>query len=436
MSDKSEYSQGGLRYQLIQVLNLCITFWLGLRKHYRRLRSFCLRVLLCLMKRLNFSPQWIIDHLPRPRTVRRYIDPKMGRDKFFETLNKRKVQYVVLRWFEDLPDWPPDEDMDLMIDDDDFSKISDLFVRYPRKIPCDVYSVTAISAWNSLPYYPPHIAKLILSERVLWKSLYYIPCEEHYFLSLAYHVVFHKAEQSGLALSKDTVNPVVVSEHQYAETLTKLAGQLGIKFQPNLHYMYLLLKDKGWIPPLGTFRKLAERSQWLRTLLVDKAPDDSDGELIVFTVREWAIRNNWMDFIMDWFEKKRDTLEVIKVKELDEHQQELASKKIRGGTWGRGPYPLSGGRPSIFIVVYDPNPAPVPEDKKKKFPFIKNANFFLKNEIRNEVNKHLLRTRWVNCIHSSDDEIEAWEDLQSISCPELIQDVREEIQKRRELIGR
>jgi hypothetical protein len=355
----------------------------------------------------------------------------MGRKKFFETLNRKKVRYVILRWFEDLPDWPPNEDMDLLIHDDDLGKIGDLFVRYPRAIPCDVYSVTAISAWNGLPYYPPNIANLILCERILWKNLYYIPSREHYFLSLIFHVVFHKADKSGLPISKDTENPMVVSEHPYTETLTKLAEQIGIPFQPNLQDMYVLLKDRGWTPTIGTFRKLAERSKWLSSLLAEKTCDTHDGELILLTVREWAIHNNWMDFIMDWL-KKHDMFEVIKVKQLDERQQELASKRIRGGTWGRGPYPVSGGRPSVFIVVYDHNPTPVPEDKKKKFPFIKNGNFFLKDEIRYEINKHLLRTRWVNCVHSSDDEIEAWEDLESISCSELVQDVREEIQKRRE----
>ena len=426
-----------LRYPVIQTviqtLNIGIVFWLWLRKLIKRLMSFSLRIFLCLMEKLNFSPQWIIDHLPSPKTVRRYIDPKMGRDKFFETLNRRRVRYAILRWFEGLPDWPPNEDMDLLIHDDDFSKISDLFIRYPRAIPCDVYSVTAISAWNRLPYYPPRIAKLILRDRSLWKNLYYIPCREHYFLSLVYHVVFHKAEKSGFPISKDTENPVVVSEHRYTEILTKLAEQVRIPFQPNLQDMYMLLKGRGWTPPIGTFRKLAERSEWLSSLLAEKTHDIHGGELILFTVREWAIHNNWMDFIMDWFVKKSDMFEVIKIKKLDERQQQLASKRIRGGTWGRGPYPVSGGRPSVFIVVYDHNPTPVPEDKKKKFPFIKNGNFFLKNEIRDEINKHLLLTRWVNCIHSSDDEIEAWEDLESISCHELIQDVREEIRKRREL---
>jgi hypothetical protein len=426
------FSDHGFKYQLIQVLNFGIGFWLRLRKVINKLKSFSLRVLLYVMKRSNLSPQWIINHLPPPKTVRRYISPEMGRDIFFDALNERKIQYVILRWFEDLPDWPPKEDMDILIHDDAFGKISDLFIRYPKIIPTDVYSVTANSGWNNLPYYPPHIAKLILRERVLWKNRYYIPCPEHHFLSLTYHVVFHKAENSGLPLFRDKENFNNDAGRVYIQTLTKLAEQIGIRFRPNLKDMYILLKDNGWLPPLGTFRKLAERSKFLTSLLTEKNQNNQDGELIVFTIREWAVRNNWLDFIMEWFEKKRNMFEVIKVKKLDERQQQLASREIRGGVWGQGPYPLSGGKPSVFIIAYDHNPAPVPNDKKKNFPFIKNGHFFLKNEIRDEINKRLLRTRWVNCVHSSDDEIEAWEDLKSICCPELIQEVHERIEKYRQ----
>ena len=418
-------------YQAIQIANIGIAFWLRQRKRVGRLKCLGLHALLYLMEELGSSPEWILDRLPSPKTVRRYVDRKMGRDEFFNILNRRRIRYVVLRWFEDLPDWPSNEDMDLLVHDDDLGKIDDLFVCYPRTIPCDIYSVTAISGWNNLPYYPPHIAELILRERVFWKELCYVPCREHHFLSLVYHVVFHKAEASGFPFAEDVGGVTAVSDHRYTETLSKLAHRLECPFRSSLQEMYILLRDRGWIPPIGTFRKLAERSEWLRSVLTEEVHETYNGELMLFTVREWAVQNGWMGFIMDWLRTKRDMLEVIRVKELDKREQQLASKRIRGGTWGQGPYPVSGGKPSVFVVVYDHNPTPVPEDKKESFPFIRNGHFFLKEEIRYEINRRLLRTKWVNCIHSSDDEIEAWEDLASISCPELIQEVREKVQKRR-----
>ena len=424
----------GTKYLVIQTLNSSLFF-------FDRLKSFGLRLLLYPFRKIKRAlPDRIIARLPLPKAikayinppltgVRRYIDPEIGIEAFFDALNEKWIRYVILRWFEDLPDWPPNEDIDLLLEDEDIVKIKELFVQSPQTIPCDIFSVSAVSSYNGLPYYPPHIAEIMLQNRVIFKNRYYIPNPEHHFLSLAYHVVFHKAERAGLPLSEHKDNPVKSSDHPYADILTELGKRVNIRFKPTLEAMHFLLEKKKWIPQLDTLRKLSEKSEWLASLLPPSRFDALDGEMLVFVVREWAV-NNKLEFIID-FLKKHESFEILKVIKLNKNQQESASLQIRGGEWGRGPYPVNGGKPGVMIVVYDSHPIPVPDAIKAQYPYINNGNVVAKYQIRDEINNSMLQTRWVNCVHSSDDEIEAWEYLKAISSPEIIQEVREELQKHR-----
>jgi len=366
--------------------------------------------------------------VPRPKSVRRYVKPCFRRDEFFDILSRRGVRYVILRWFDDLPEWPDHEDMDLLVHDEDLARISDLFTYYTQGMPCDIYSVTAINDWNGIPYYPPSFAIQLLDEKVTWQERYCIPSEKNLLMSLAYHVVFHKAEQSGFALSGSQVISTDPDVQRYFDVFNRLSEVLGIDFELSLSGLYELLEDHGGIPPLGTFRKLALRSEWLKRVLVqrDRQPAQK-GELIVYTLREWALKNGLVEFITRALVDKVDSYEILEVKTLNRQQKDLASEKIRGGTWGYGHYPVNGGTPAMFVVVFDYAPAVMPESHKEEFPFIKNGHFMVKAEIRNEINSHYPKSQWVNCIHSSDDEIEAWEDLRSIGCSTLVQTVQNKL---------
>ncbi len=425
-----------LQYAMLQVLNSVIYY---VDEH---LKPLTFHVLLYPFRHVKKAlPENVMSFLkqskrlrryidPVPQKVRRYIDPEMGVEAFFDALNQRNVRYVALRWFEGLPEWPANEDIDLLIDDRDFGKLGDLFVRSPETMPCDLFSVTARSSYNGLPYYPPYLASSILKNRVLFKDRYYIPSPEDHFFTLAYHVVYHKAEKSGLPLSEHQENEKGAADHPYAEILTELAQRIQLQVRPTLSDLHDLLDQHDWTPQLDTLRKLAEKSEWLRSLLHANPYKAEDGELLIFIAREWVVENNKLDFIMKCFQKKSEDFDILKVIKLDEAQRQASSLKIRGGEWGRGPFPVSGGRPGVVIAAYDYHPAPVPEEIHLQYPYITDGNILFKHQVRDEVNNRLLWTRRVNCMHSSDDEIEGWEYLKA-TCAESTQEVREEVQKRR-----
>src|SRR3989304_6908853 len=65
------------------------------------------------------------------KTARRYLSPFVGMEDFFLNLNKKKIKYCILRWFEKLPNIDLKEDWDILVDDDCLEKVYPSFERTP-----------------------------------------------------------------------------------------------------------------------------------------------------------------------------------------------------------------------------------------------------------------------------------------------------------------
>ena len=89
--------------------------------------------------------------------ARRYVHRRYCCESFFSELAKRQIRYVVLRWFDALPEIEPGEDVDLLVADDDLPKIADLFVRFRTPLACDIYSMTGLrgSDFRKMATTPP-----------------------------------------------------------------------------------------------------------------------------------------------------------------------------------------------------------------------------------------------------------------------------------------
>lgn len=70
---------------------------------------------------------WLLRYYIKPmKSPRVYIRKGIGRMEFFEALNKRNVDYVLLRWWEDLPEIPEGEDLDILVRDEHRDLMKDL----------------------------------------------------------------------------------------------------------------------------------------------------------------------------------------------------------------------------------------------------------------------------------------------------------------------
>jgi hypothetical protein len=221
---------------------------------------------------LRFLSGLINRWLPCPRIARRYIQPSLDIANFASMLNERKVRYVILPGLEQLPHSGDGDTTNLLVQDDDIDKIRDLFVALPAGLSCNVYSVSALpgaSYLRGISYYPPLIAQEILDSSTTESAVYRVPDSRHSLLALAYSAVYHEAEASGLALSKELLHSDAKSESLYSCALRRLSEAADLMVSPDLQSLHELLSDSGWMPRLDVLRRLAKDSHWLNRLVRD-----------------------------------------------------------------------------------------------------------------------------------------------------------------------
>lgn len=195
---------------------------------------------------------------------RRFLPASGGRE-LFETLDRRKVNYVVLRWFEGLPD-QADGDIDFLVADDALALFESLLSSDGEGIPCDLYSESAVPGYRyaGMAYFPAAIAQEILSRASTIPGPVKVPCIEDHFLSLAYHAIYQKGLRSGLRTSlrlRETAPPPM---HDYHGTLTRLAEELALTVDISMEGLDEYLATKGWRPPTHCLARLAHHNPWLR----------------------------------------------------------------------------------------------------------------------------------------------------------------------------
>lgn len=293
------------------------------------------------------------------RSPRRYLPAGVDVTRFFELLAEHRVSYVVLRWFQSLPHVDEGEDIDILVADEDLDVVHGLLVARPPRggsQKVDVYSVSGLpgSDFSGVPYYPPSFARRILANAVILHGSFRVPGLEDHFDSLSYHAVYHKGHASGLAAGGESDRPRDTTDHDYEAVLARLANQLGTPLVPDLDTLDLHLHGKGLRPPLDTLERLLPRNPWIHERFFGDQPEIEElwRGLAVFVLRERAADQ------VEIAERELDRqgFEVLEVVRLDDGQREAASHRLRGGNWERGPWPVSGGAPSVYLIAYDVAP--------------------------------------------------------------------------------
>jgi len=194
---------------------------------------------------------------------RRFL-PVDGAVEFFQVLQAKGTCYVVIRWFESLPD-QHHGDIDFLVGDDGLADFEALLDRNPSGIPCDVYAESGMPgfSYGGIPYYTPELARRILDRRVTVAGTVAAPCPEDHFLSLAYHCVYRKGPDSGLPTSHRLVRPVSTPKHDYHGTLTALARKLGLRIAIDMESLDQFLGEQGWRPPASILQQLAADNLWI-----------------------------------------------------------------------------------------------------------------------------------------------------------------------------
>lgn len=363
---------------------------------------------------------------PRPQTgVRRFVPHRLGIAGFFRRLKQRPARYAVLRWFESLPDVAPGEDLDVLVDDADLDGVRDILDEGPGIQPVDVYSVSGLPGadYRSMPYFPPHLAKELLDRAELQGGLYRVPAPREHFLSLAYHALYHKGAASGLPARAGGAPGRPWTDHNYAAALGQAAERAAIDVDRPIAREALdaCLDQHGWRPPHDMLVRLSRKNAALRPLLQQhNATRGVDDRLAVFLLREVALQRGGVDRATRWLAARG--FRILGTQQLSPEDSARVGRTIRGGNWGRGPWPISGGLPVAAIVTFDPAPLSPSRRQRRKFPFVANARLLCKEELREEFNAELPADQHCNVIHSSDNGREA-SDYLRIIMPQRVEEI-------------
>ncbi|MEX1993082.1 MAG: hypothetical protein WD929_00355 [Steroidobacteraceae bacterium] len=376
------------------------------------------------MKQLKQLVRGLIN--PQSR-ARRQLRLGLDWDDFFAALAGRGIRYAVLRWFESLPAVAPGEDVDLLIADEDIGRIGDLCGRWRSGRVCDVYSVTGLpgSDFRKMAYYPPRCAQQILERAVRLHDRFRVPCLEDHFLSLAYHAVYHKGYASGLpGVTAAGATGHKVPDHDYRVELAALASALGIDVAIDLESLDAYLAGRGWRPPYDMLSRLAFHNRWIFDRFLKDGPAivAEHRGLALFLIRERAEQLGYSARVVE--QLKSEGFHILDSPVLPPDARERAIRQLRGGNWGRGKWPRSGGPPVQAIIAWDPEPLAVQPRIRRDYPLLSNGRILrAKESLRDWVLAQGGRGERFNALHSSDNDLQAWEYLE-VLFPEQLDSYR------------
>ena len=199
---------------------------------------------------------------PQPR---RYIPAGMSVADFFAALHAARASYVVLRWFETLPDVEPGEDIDMLVADADLPILAPLLNPVAGGTPCDIYTVNGLKGtqYKGMAYFPAALAEKTISRRQTYKQVFEVPSPEDHFMGLAYHAVYQKGPASGLPTRYSDVDPTSRPEHDYAGHLRRLADSLGLDVAIDMESLDEVLASKGYRPEPAMRAALMQVNPWI-----------------------------------------------------------------------------------------------------------------------------------------------------------------------------
>ena len=245
------------------------------------------------------SSTYVVSRVARPK--RRYHDAlhfiphKLQLAGLFRTFQQEGIEYAVLRWFESLPDREPTGDIDLLVADDDLPQVLQILGSNPAIRPCDLYTPSGLreSSYLKASYYPPLLARQLLTNARSHRGFCQVPCESDYFHSLAYHAIYHKGPDSNLPGSDKYRRHEPRSSRDFTSILTGMARRLGIDVDVSLEGLHEYLVQNDWAPPPDLIVRMAAsapKNRWLQELAVRENGNLSvDPGLTVFVIRESAV---------------------------------------------------------------------------------------------------------------------------------------------------
>ena len=349
----------------------------------------------------------------------------IGVSAFLEWLKDKKINYVVLRFYEKLPSlYREAGDIDMLLSNNDKEKVQEYLMRnkhllagVSKDIRLGLHTVSGEQ--GSIPYYPPLLARQILEHAKDGPAGSRIPSPEDTLKSFIYHALYHakKGYTSGIksSLKEHTER---YPENDYTGLIQKMAKSLNISLGKTMEELDEYLAVEGWRPKLDTLSKLGDTNAWVYDRFFSLGQGGPVG-LAVFMLREWVYEKGLADEAVRII--KENGFMVIREKVLSIKEKKRASDTLRGGSWGQNPDGTNTGwLPAVAMVVVDIKCVKMPPAYARGYEHFKIRN--LKKILRAEFD-----TNERGAVHSTDNAHESWEYI-DICFPDEVEIIRHEFE--------
>ncbi|MEX0930291.1 MAG: hypothetical protein WDZ79_01290 [Candidatus Paceibacterota bacterium] len=362
---------------------------------------------------VNGPERWVV--LTRNRTKKPYSDTgyslstDIGVQGLLNRLRTEKMEYVVARFFENLPDlYRAGGDLDLLVSDTDETKLKDFLSENPGSIKVDVWTQSRPNFHNTC-YFVPHLATQILASAIDGPGGSRVPAPKEAFLCFVYHCVYHKGYITGIPSRHHNEKVSAEPENDYAGKISEMARELGFAPELTLEGLDEFLASQGWRPKLDTLVRLARANEWINDHYFSHPRSSALG---VFILKEKAIRANLLDPITNIL--LNDGYLIIRTKHFSSTERANVATHLRGGVWKdpANPNGSDGDLPEYAILVADPLPSSGVINRIRR--------------TKQTIRKRFDEDAGPSVVHSTDTEIEAWEYIDV--CFGDVQTVRQEIQ--------
>ena len=312
-------------YFYFGMLGLIRRIFLGIKSNQTRIS---------LVRIEKFSPRgpyFALVKNPYPTSSRHYtLSESVGYQGFLEFLNSSDLRYVVLRFFERLPQQYRDGgDLDILVEDKLESIASQFLISNPGSLKVDLYSVSGPASSSRVPYHTPFISKRILDEAATHKG-FKVPSNENYLYSFIYHCLYHKGLSSGIPSSYKNLRSNKIPENDYLSKITELSVRIGVSTGSTLEELDKFMGTIGWRPHSDTLELLSSSNRWLAHHINCEKKHKELAMILCVLKDGFYDRNN-----INEFESKVCSLgfKILSREHLQGTRKELAANHLRGGNW-------------------------------------------------------------------------------------------------------
>ncbi len=329
-----------------------------------------------------------------------------------------QIPHVVLRWPEEASRIVEGErysgvDVDVLVDVDSwetiFDVVSDLLVSDSEgSVKFDIYSVRPVKGflYKGLPYYPEWLSITLLEQAESESFGFSAPVGEGYIQSLVYHLLYQKAEASGIPLQQGEME-ALPAKRDYSALLRSEADRNGVVLPEilTIESLYHWLCQASAEAPYDLVNRYElDGSKFLKSIVEWEERKFShlisDRYIYVFMLRESIENSSAEARAIALIEEDFTLLHEVAIKGSD--RMSFASK-VRGGNW----YDRKLKRncvPYKILVVEDRSPLITRENIAGQ-PLVDNEHYIKKIEIRDVVQEEFSIVS--NFIHGTDNRKEA-----------------------------